>query len=182
MFAAGANVGTVDAVFAEQLLGHPRDRRRAIDLQIRNAIGALIPTLQDQAPVIHAVVVMEVREKRVGDIDGAMAAFDQAMVRAGAVIPDDEIGADLDQVSGALPVERWRGGAGPEERDAEGPRRPRRCRGGALVGRSARRGDRSCCDRRDEFPSVHGLPPRRAYRTGGEESNRFCRWRSQRRS
>jgi len=48
---------------------------------------------------------MEVREERVRDVDRAMAALDQPMVRAGAVIPDDQIVADLDQVSRALPLE-----------------------------------------------------------------------------
>ena len=100
---AGADVGTVDAVLAEQLLRHPRDRRRTVDLQIGNAIGALVPSLQDQPAVVHAVVVVEVREEGVRDIDRAMAALDQAMMRAGAVIPDDEIAADLDEVARALP-------------------------------------------------------------------------------
>ena len=70
-----ANVRTVDAVDAEQLLGHAGDRRRAVDLEIGDAIRALVPALQDQAPVVHAMVVVEMREERVGDVDRTMAAL-----------------------------------------------------------------------------------------------------------
>ena len=104
MLDARADVGTVDAVRAEQLLGHARDRRRAVDLQIGNAIGALVPSLEHQPPVVHAVVVVEVGEERVRRVDRAMSALDQALMRARPVVPDDEIVADLDQIAGALPV------------------------------------------------------------------------------
>ena len=114
-----ADVGAVDAVRAEQLFGHARDRRRAVDLEFRNAIRALVPSLQHQPPVVHAVVVVEVGEERVGHVDRAMAALDQALMRAGAVVPDDEIGANLDQVSGTLPRQRGRRRAGAEQRDGE---------------------------------------------------------------
>ena len=93
------DVGTVDAVGAEQLLGHARDRRRAVDLEIRNPIRALIPALEHEAPVIHAVVVVEMGEERVGDVDRAMPALDQPLMRAWPVVPDDEIVADFDEIA-----------------------------------------------------------------------------------
>ena len=45
MLDARANVGTVDAVRSKQLFGHPRDRRRAVHLEVRDPVGALIPSL-----------------------------------------------------------------------------------------------------------------------------------------
>ena len=47
---ARADVGTVDAVLAEELLGHARDAAAAVDLEIRDPIGALVPSLQHQPP------------------------------------------------------------------------------------------------------------------------------------
>ena len=60
MLDARADVRTVDAVFAEQQLGHPRDRRRAVDLEIGNPVRAHVPPLEDQTRVVHAVVVVQV--------------------------------------------------------------------------------------------------------------------------
>jgi hypothetical protein len=59
---------------------------------------------------------VQVREERVRDVDGAAAAFDQPLVRAGAVIPDDHVAADFDQVAGALARQRRRRRAGAEQR------------------------------------------------------------------
>ena len=70
VLAAGADVRTVDSVVRRTTAGHPRDRRRSADLEIGNAIGTLIPSLQDQPAVVHAVVVVEMREERVRDVDG----------------------------------------------------------------------------------------------------------------
>ena len=78
MLEPGANVGPVHAVVAEQQLGHPRDRRRAVDLQIRNPAGALVPALEHEPAVVHAMVVVQVAEERVRHVDGAMAALDAA--------------------------------------------------------------------------------------------------------
>ena len=119
----GANVRAIDAVGAEQLFGHAGDRRRAVDVEIGDAIGALVPALQDQAPVVHAVVVVEMREERVRDVNRTMAALQQPVMRAGPVVPDDHIVADLDEVAGALTIQRRRRGAGAEQRDAERLRR-----------------------------------------------------------
>jgi hypothetical protein len=44
MLDARADIKAVDAVDAKQLIGHARDRRRSVDLQIGDAIGALVPS------------------------------------------------------------------------------------------------------------------------------------------
>ncbi len=69
VFDPRANVRPIDAVDAEQLFGHAGDRRGAVDLEIGDPIRALIPALQNQPTVIHAMVVVEVREERVRDVD-----------------------------------------------------------------------------------------------------------------
>jgi hypothetical protein len=102
------------------------DRRRAVDVQIGDAIGALIPALQHQAAVVHAMVVVEVREERVGDVDRPMAALQQAVMRTRSVVPDDQVVADFDEIAGALSCERRRWRAGAEQGDAERLRRRRR--------------------------------------------------------
>ena len=110
VFDSCANVRAIDAVDAEQLFGHARDRRGAVDLEIGDAIRALIPALQDQPAVVHAVVVVEMREERVCDVDRTMAALQQPVMRTGSVVPDDHIVADLDEIARALTVQRrrWR--------------------------------------------------------------------------
>ena len=65
MLDARADVGAVNAVVAEEQLGHPLDRRRPVHLEVGNLVGALVPSLQHQAAVVHAVVVVQVREERV---------------------------------------------------------------------------------------------------------------------
>ena len=82
MFDPRADVRAVDAIGAEQLLGHAGDRRRAVDVEIGNAIRALIPALQHQAAVIHAMVVVQVREERMRDVNRTMAALQQPVMRA----------------------------------------------------------------------------------------------------
>src|SRR2546427_1079944 len=104
----------------------------AVDIEIGDSIRALIPTLQNQAPVIHAMVVVEMREERVRDIDRTMAALKQSVMRTGSVGPDDHIVADLDEIAGTLTIQRRRWRAGAEQRDAD---RSRRCR---LIIRGAR--------------------------------------------
>ena len=121
--------------------------------------GALVPSLQHQPPVVHAVVVVEVREERVRDVDGAMAALDQPMMRAGTVIPDDQIGADLDQVAGALPRQRRRRRAGAEQRDGQRLRRRGRLCGVIIRGRERRGQARRGRERADEFPAIHDQRP-----------------------
>jgi hypothetical protein len=48
---------------------------------------------------------MQVREEHVVHIDSAVPTLHEPMMRTGAVIHDDEIIADLEEVSGALPLE-----------------------------------------------------------------------------
>src|SRR5262249_55250241 len=113
-----ADVRTVDAVGAEELRGHARDGWRAVDVEIGDPIGALIPPLQDQASVVHAMVVVEMREERVADVDRPVAALQEPVMRAWPMIPDDQIVADFDQVARALTLERRRRRAGAEQCDA----------------------------------------------------------------
>jgi hypothetical protein len=124
---AGADVRPVDAVDPEQLFGHPSDRRRAVDVEIGDAIGALIPALQHQAPVVHAVVVVEMREERMRDVDRATAGLQQPVMRTGSVVPHNHVAADLDEIARTLTVERRRRRAGAEQGDAERLRRGRGC-------------------------------------------------------
>ena len=62
---------------------------------------------------------------------GAMAALDQAVMRAGTVIPDDQIAADLDEIPRALSRQGRSGRAGAEQRDAQ-----RACPSGLLISRT----------------------------------------------
>ena len=117
---ARANVRPVDAVLAEQQLGHARDRRRPVDLEVRNPIRAQVPALQHEARVVHAVVVVQVAEERVRHVDGATPALEQPVVRAGAVVDHEDVAADVDEVARALPRERRRGRAGAEQGDFHG--------------------------------------------------------------
>jgi hypothetical protein len=158
MLNASANVRTVDAVFAEQQLGHSLDRRRTIHVEIRNLVRALVPALQHQATVVHAMVVVQVREERVSHIDGAVPGLEQPMMRARSVVHDDEIVADFDEISGALSLERRGRGSGPEERDR------RRFRGGGrgdgltrpdgLIGKD--RSSRRCRNGAEKGSPLHG--------------------------
>ena len=95
--------------------GHPRDRRRPVDVEIGNAIRALIPPLQHQPRVVEAVVVVQMAEERVRHLDGAPAGLEQPMVRAGTVIEHDHVAADVEQIAGALAGQRRRGRAGAEQ-------------------------------------------------------------------
>ena len=88
-------------------------------LQVGNSIGALIPALEHEPAVVHAVVVVQVGEERVRGVDRAMPALDQALMRAWPVVPDDEIVADLDEIAGALTDQRRRRRAGAEQRNRE---------------------------------------------------------------
>ena len=107
------------------------------------------------------MVVVEMREERVCDIDRPMTALQQPVMRAGSVVPDDEIAADFDEIAGALTLQRRRWRAGAEQRDAERLRR-RRCR---LIIRGARdRGRGRRRQHRDELASFHGEP---SYILGG---------------
>ena len=99
------------------------------------------------------MVVVEVREERVGHVDRAMAALDQPVMRARTVIPDDEIAADFDEISGALPRQRRRGRAGAEQRDGQRSRRFR-CGAGACAW-SAAAANRRGGERGDEVSAFH---------------------------
>jgi hypothetical protein len=100
-----ANVRAIDAVDAEQLFGHASDRRRAVDMEIGDAIRPLIPALEDQPPVVHAMVVMKMREERVCDVHRTMSALEQPVMRARSVVPDDHIVTDFDEITGALTLQ-----------------------------------------------------------------------------
>ena len=156
MLDARANVGTVDAVHAEQLFGHARNRRRAVHLQIADPIRALVPSLEHEAAVVHAMVVVQVGEERMRHVDGAVSALDQPLMRAGAVIPHDEIRADLDQITRTLSLQGGCGRSGAEQRDRErlGLGRRRRTRWSLLFDRARRGGGRDG-QAGDEVSAVH---------------------------
>ena len=130
MLDTGADIRAVDPVDAKQLIGHAGNRRRAVDLKVGNSIGALVPSLKHQAAVVHAVVVMKMREECVGDVDSAMPALDQAVMRARSVIPDDEVRADFEEVARALPLHRRCRRSRPKQCDRQRLGGRRRCAGG----------------------------------------------------
>jgi hypothetical protein len=103
---AGANVRAVDALGTEELIGHAGDRRRAVDVQIGNAIRALIPPLQDEPPVVHAMVVVEMGEEGMRHLDRPASGLQQPVMRARAVIPDDDVAAGFAEIAGTLTVQR----------------------------------------------------------------------------
>jgi hypothetical protein len=102
MFDSRSDVRTVHSVFAEQLLRHAGERPRSVDLQIGNLVGPLVPALEHQSSVVHAMVVVEVREERVAHIYGTAARFQKPLVRTGSVIHDDDVAADFEQVPRSL--------------------------------------------------------------------------------
>lgn len=82
VFGPCTDVRTVDAVVTEQQRRHAADRRRAVHLEIRNPIGAHVPALQDEARVVHAVVVVEMAEERMRHVAGPSRALEKPMMRA----------------------------------------------------------------------------------------------------
>src|SRR5262245_8226500 len=116
---AGADVGPVDAVFAEEHFSHSRDRRRSEDLEIRDPIRAHIPALEHEARVVHTMIVVQVADERVAHVYGAMTALDEPVVRAGSVVHHDEVASDFDEVTRALSRERRRGRPGSEQCDLQ---------------------------------------------------------------
>jgi len=80
------DVGSEGAVLVEQELGHAPRVRRAVDIELRNAVGAHVPARQEQPCEVTAMVVMQMAEKDVSDIDCALAGLQQPVVGAGAVI------------------------------------------------------------------------------------------------
>jgi hypothetical protein len=66
---------------------------------------------------------MQVAEEDVAHIDGAMAAFDQPMMRARAMVHDEEIAADLEEIAGTLARQRRRGRSGAKQRNPHVVRR-----------------------------------------------------------
>src|SRR5687767_14560365 len=97
---------------------------------------------------------MEMRKERVRHIDGAVAALDQTVMRARTVIPDDQIGADINQVARALSLERRRGCSSAEQSDRQRPRRRRGPGAGGLISGGAGDGSGSDSQRSDEVPAV----------------------------
>ncbi len=113
-----ADVRTVHAVLAKQLPRHARNRRRTVHLELGNLARALIPSLQHEARVVEAMVVVEMREKGVRHLHGPASALEEPMMGARTVIEDDHVVGDIDEITGALSSERRTWGAGTEKRDA----------------------------------------------------------------
>ena len=65
--------------------------------------------------VVHEVVVVQVREERRAHVHGAAAALDQPVMGAGTVVENERFAANLDEVAGALALERRRRRAGSEQ-------------------------------------------------------------------
>src|SRR5688572_21224741 len=119
MFDASPDVRTVDAFRAKQLLSHPRDWRRAEHVEIRNAIRALVPPLEHEPRVIHAVVVVQVAEEGVGHVNGAMPALHQPVMCARTVIHHDQVRVHREEIARTLPRQRRRRRARAQQRDSQ---------------------------------------------------------------
>ena len=96
MFDPGRYIGSESAILVEQELGHAPRVRRAIDIQLGNAVCPHIPARQEQTGEVTAMVVVQVTEKDVNDVDCALSGLQQPMVSAGTVIHDDDVIADFD--------------------------------------------------------------------------------------
>ena len=90
------DVGPVHAVLSEQQIGHTLERRRSVHVEVRDPVRSLVPPLQHEPPVVHAVVVVQMREERVPYVDGPVAALEEAMVCARPVVHHDEVVANLE--------------------------------------------------------------------------------------
>jgi hypothetical protein len=115
------DIRSVDALFAEQQLAHARDWRRSVHRQLRHSTCALVPSLEHQAPVVHAMVVVKMAEERVGHIHRAPPAFEQPVMRARSMIHDDDVAADFEEIARALSLERRIGRPGSEQCDLHDP-------------------------------------------------------------
>ena len=83
----------------------PRDRRRAVDLEVGDAARAHVPALEHEARIIHEMVVVEMREERVRDVDRTASALHQPLMGPRTMIEDERLAADFDEVAGALTLE-----------------------------------------------------------------------------
>src|SRR5262245_20757144 len=109
VFDARTDVGTVVPILAEEPFSHARYRRRPVNLKVGNSIRSHVPALEDEARVVHAVVVMQVADEGMAHVNGSMPALDEPVVSAWAVIHHDQVVADLDQITRALARKRRRG-------------------------------------------------------------------------
>ena len=89
----------------EQEPGQPRDRRRTVDLEVRDPPGTHVPTLEHEARIVHEVVVVEMREERPRDVDGTASALHQPVMGPRTMIENQRLAADFDEVAGALTLE-----------------------------------------------------------------------------
>jgi len=118
---ARADIGPVDSFRAEEQIGHASDGRRSVYFELGDPVRTLVPALEDEARVIHAVIIVQVAEERVPQVDGAATTLDQPMMGAGAVVHHDEVIANLEEVARTLPLERWRGRSCSQQRDLNRP-------------------------------------------------------------
>ena len=115
MARARNEVRLVDSVVAEQLLGHARERRGSINLELGNLACTLVPAREHEAGIVAAMVVVQVREEEMGDARGGNAELEQPVVCAEAVIQDDDVAADLHHVTGAHSPQRRRRCPSPKQ-------------------------------------------------------------------
>ena len=112
---AGLQVGPEGAVGGEQPARHVRRRRRAVDPQLGDPAGALVPARQHQVGVVDAVVVVQVRQEEVVDGGQLDAGLEHAPHRGRAAVEDQGLAAGPHQVAGAAAVGQGRGRARAQE-------------------------------------------------------------------
>src|SRR6185295_4572493 len=99
-------------------LGQARGVRGAVDVQLGDFSGTLVPARHQEAYVVEAVVVVEMSEEDVRDLHRLHAGLQHAVVGARSEVEQDLPVAGLDQVAGAHALQRRGGRAGAEESDA----------------------------------------------------------------
>src|SRR5262245_9736248 len=86
-----------------------------MDVELWDPARALVPARHQQAYVVEAVIVVQMREEDVGDFHGLHARLQHAVIGAWPEIEEDLPVAGLDQIAGAHAFQRRRRRSGAEE-------------------------------------------------------------------
>ena len=112
------DVGPERAVGPDQPVDEAPDRLRAVHLELRHLRGAVVPAGQHQAREVQEVVVVQVREERVGDVHGAsVPVWSRRWWLPGPWSSTMTSSPTRHHVAGAHALQRRCGIAGSEQRD-----------------------------------------------------------------
>ena len=99
-------IGIVHTVGTEQPVRQLEQRRRAVDFQLGQQPAALIPARQHQPGIIAKMVEVEMRKEHVRNPRRRDTRFQQAVMRAEAVVEQDDVISDFDEMPRAHPLQR----------------------------------------------------------------------------